>query len=82
MEIKVLTLEEIKQLKDIQKKSFEISMSFGEIEIQIQRILSKKEELKIELNKIISEEQILGQQLQQKYGDGKIDLEKGEFISI
>lgn len=82
MEIKVLTPEEIKQLKDIQKKSFEISMSFGEIEIQIQRILSKKEELKEELNKIISEEQILGQQLQQKYGDGKIDLEKGEFISI
>jgi hypothetical protein len=34
-----------------------------------------------QLKKLIQEETDLGRNLQQKYGDGSIDLEKGEFIS-
>jgi hypothetical protein len=41
----------------------------------------QKEILKEELKNLIQEETNLGQTLQQKYGDGSINLEKGEFIS-
>ena len=44
-------------------------------------IYNQKDILKEELKKLVQEELVLGKTLQQKYGDGSIDLEKGEFIS-
>ncbi len=47
----------------------------------MQEINLQKETLKEELKKLIQEETNLGKALQQKYGDGSINLEKGEFIT-
>lgn len=73
METKVLTKEEITQLTSVRSRRIQLIESFGVLQIQ-------KETLKEELKELTKEEMILGKALQQKYGNGSIDLEKGEFI--
>jgi hypothetical protein len=80
MEKKVLTQEEIAQLKNVREKRVQLVESFGILESRIQEINLQKENLKDNLKQLIQEETDLGRNLQQKYGDGSIDLEKGEFI--
>jgi stress response protein YsnF len=80
MENKVLSQEEIQQLKGIREKNAQLVEQFGFIEYQIQILLLQKEELNNNLKNIKSLEITLGKQLQDKYGDGVIDLEKGEFV--
>ena len=81
METKVLTQEEITQLKAVQQERYSIVDKFGTIEIQFQELESTKQKLKLEYEKLKQKEDVLGKQLQSKYGDGTINLEKGEFIS-
>jgi len=81
METKVLTQEEITSLKSVRKKRIQLTENFGVIELRIQEFNLQKETYKEEFKKLIQEEIKLGETLQQKYGDGSIDLEKGEFIS-
>ena len=81
METKVLTQEEITQLKAVQQERYSIIDKFGTIEIQFQELESTKQKLKLEYEKLKQKEEVLGKQLQTKYGDGTINLEKGEFIS-
>lgn len=81
METKVLTQEEITQLKAVQQERYSIVDKFGNIEIQFQELESTKQKLKLEYEKLKQKEEVLGKQLQAKYGDGTINLEKGEFVS-
>ena len=81
MATKVLTQEEIQLLKSIQEKRLQLTEQFGLIELRIQEYELQKEYLKEELKKLRQEEIKTGETLQQKYGDGTINLEKGEFIS-
>jgi len=80
METKVLTQEEIESLKFVREKRIQLTENFGVIELRMQEFNMQKEILKEELKNLIQEETNLGQTLQQKYGDGSINLEKGEFI--
>lgn len=82
METKQLTTEEIQQLKEIQQKRIQITEQFGIVEVQAQEIQMQKDFLKESLIKLRQEEMKIGTDLQQKYGDGNINLEKGEFNSI
>ena len=81
METKVLTQEEIQQLKNIQEKRIKFVEQFGILEMRTQEINFQKEILKEELKAFQQEETKIGETLQQKYGNGSIDLTKGEFIS-
>jgi hypothetical protein len=82
MTTKILTQEEIQSLKSIQEKRLQLTEQFGIIELRIQEFELQKEYLKDELKKLRQEEIQTGETLQQKYGDGTINLEKGEFISV
>ena len=82
MTTKVLTQEEITQLKAIQEKRFQLTEQFGIIELRIQEYNLQKEYLVDELKKLRQEEITVGENLQKKYGDGSINLEKGEFVSV
>jgi predicted nucleic acid-binding Zn-ribbon protein len=82
MKTKVLTQEEITQLKAVQQERYSIVDKFGTIEIQFQELESTKQKLKLDYEKLKQKEEVLGKQLQAKYGDGTIDLEKGEFVSV
>jgi hypothetical protein len=81
METKVLTQEEVTSLKSVREKRIQLTENFGIIELRIQEFNNQKDILKDELKKLVQEELVLGKNLQQKYGDGSIDLEKGEFIN-
>jgi hypothetical protein len=81
METKVLTQEEITQLKEVQQERYSIIDAFGILEIQFQELESAKQNIKLEYEKLKQKEDVLGKQLQVKYGDGTINLEKGEFVS-
>jgi len=78
METKVLTQEEITQLKNLQDKRKNLSEQFGLLEINYE---TQKQSLLYQLNQLLQEEDEIGSQLQQKYGDGTINLDKGEFTS-
>jgi hypothetical protein len=82
MENKVLTQEEIQSLKTIQINQSNIVQSLGTVEYRIQLLELDKQSLKSQLQKQIEEETTIAKELQEKYGDGNIDLEKGEFIPV
>jgi hypothetical protein len=81
METKVLTQEELQSLKAIQERRIQLTEQFGLVEMRIQEIGLQKEFLKEELKKLQQEEIAIGESLQKTYGDGTINLEKGEFVS-
>jgi hypothetical protein len=81
MEKKVLTPEEIQSILKTQKIQAKLVEDFGLVEYQIQSLTQQKQELVNELSLYKQQEIQLGKTLQEKYGDGTIDLEKGEFIS-
>ena len=80
MEKQVLTQEEIQSLKNIQNNQTLLVEQLGILEYRIQILELEKSKLKQTLQKQLEEEIKIGNQLQQKYGDGNINLEKGEFI--
>jgi hypothetical protein len=82
METKVLTQEEIQSLKKIQQNQTDLIQTLGTVEYRLQLLELDKQTLKTQLQKQIEEETVVAKQLQEKYGDGNIDLEKGEFISV
>ena len=81
MEKKVLTPEELSKLQELDSKRGQLVEQFGIIEINIQDLELQKEKLIDELSKLKAAELDLGGLLQQKYGDGNIDLTTGEVIS-
>jgi len=82
MEKQVLTQEEIQSLKNIQNNQVLLIEQLGVLEYRIQILELEKQKLKQFLQSQLKTEEEIGKQLQQKYGDGNIDLEKGEFIPI
>jgi hypothetical protein len=82
MEKQVLTQEEIQSLKTIQSNQSLLIEQLGLLEYRVLILEKEKEKLKQTLQNQIEAEEQIGKQLQQKYGDGSIDLEKGEFIPV
>ena len=79
MEQVFLTKEEIKQLKDIQEQESTLITKFGQLEYQIQSLNLQKETLKKSITDIQLKSNNLGKELQDKYGEGNIDITSGEF---
>ena len=80
MEKQVLTQEEIQSLKNIQNNQSLLIEQLGTLEYRILILEKEKQKLKQTIQNQLETEEQIGKQLQQKYGDGSIDLEKGEFI--
>jgi hypothetical protein len=79
MEPKVLTQEELTQLRDLQSQQNDLLMDLGSIEYRISLLEQNKAILKaqvIELEKLNNE---LGSKLTEKYGSGNLNLETGEI---
>lgn len=81
MEVKQITPEEIQTVKSIRQERAEIVNQFGEIEVIIQEYEMIKQELKDKLSSLKKREIAIGKELQGKYGEGTINIERGEFIS-
>ena len=81
MEKTVLTTDELQLLKNFQSTRSQIINDFGIIEFQIQELKTQKEMLVGALANLKVEENKVSQELQEKYGEGNIDLTSGEFVS-
>lgn len=77
----VLTQEELQEIKDFQDRRRTLMQQFGIIEFNIQDLESQKQQLVTELNNLKQQEIQIGSKLQDKYGEGTIDVDKGEFTS-
>jgi hypothetical protein len=82
MEKIVLTTEELQALKSFQTTRSQIINDFGIIEFQTQELKAQKEMVLKALSDLKIEENKVSQQLQEKYGEGNIDLNSGEFIGL
>jgi peptidoglycan hydrolase CwlO-like protein len=80
MENQKLTEEEIKKIQELQGKRQNTVLELGNLETYQYDIDTRKEELHTVLDELRKSDQELGKELNEKYGDGSIDLEKGEFI--
>jgi stress response protein YsnF len=80
MEQVFLTKEEIEKLKNIQANESNLITQFGQLEYQIQTLNLQKENLKNNITSLQTESSNFGKELQDKYGEGTIDITTGEFI--
>lgn len=79
MENQKLSQEELQQLKEFQTKSNKITFTLGQIDIQRALLEGQRGEILEQLASLQEKSNALAKQLQEKYGDGDIDLETGEF---
>ena len=77
-----LSEEEIQTLSQLQSDQQTLINSFGEVEMQIQLAEIKKDSLVEALTSLRNKEEEIGKTLQDKYGNGTIDLESGLFTKI
>jgi hypothetical protein len=82
MEVKVLSQEELQEVKKIQQERTNLIEQFGILEFNIQDLENQKQKLITELIVLKQKETEIGSELQKKYGIGTINIEKGEFIPI
>ena len=80
MEKKVLTNEEVSALKDLKKQYRDLTEATGVIEMQKINLEIKKEQIKEQLKSLQQKEIKLAKELEDKYGNGEISLESGEFL--
>lgn len=85
-ESKMLTAQEITSLKDLNKKFGNTLNSLGDLEIKLNLLKEKEEELLREkkgymsdYNTLRNKETEITTQLLEKYGEGKIDIESGKI---
>ena len=74
-EKKVLSQEEITELKELQATFKNLTEVSGVVEMQNYNIQIKKEQLKLNLQKLQEKEGDLAKKLEEKYGQGSISLE-------
>lgn len=82
MEKVLLKKQELDTIKEIQQTELNLVDQLGSIEYQIQTLQLQKDNLRQEIIKLQTKSQKFGDDLQQKYGDGNINIETGEFTKI
>jgi hypothetical protein len=78
----LLEKKELDTIKEIQQTELNLVDQLGSIEYQIQTLRLQKDNLRQEIIKLQTKSQKFGDDLQQKYGDGNINIETGEFTKI
>ena len=79
---KVLEKDEISKLKELRQNFTDLTTTIGNIEIQIMNLEIQKDKLKENLLNLQKEEAVLAKKLEDKYGEGSISLDSGEFLPI
>ena len=69
---KKLTSEELQIVKDLRQEYTNLAQAVGDLELQKSSLLEMQKEL-------ISKEKQIAKQLQEKYGQGSINLDTGEI---
>lgn len=77
--VKTLTSDELNSLNNLLDKNNSIIFELGQIESEFIFLNNRKQKLQEALINLKKDELELGNILNAKYGDGKINLEKGEI---
>ena len=80
METIKLTQPEIQTIEKLKEQFAEKVNTFGVLHYQLLDLEERKQQIEKELLTIRSEEQSLFKELSEKYGEGTILLESGEFV--
>ena len=75
-----LTIEELEKFKSYQLKNQEMINILGQIEIQKLNLEISKDQIKQQMMDMSEEQNSFAQEIQSKYGEGQVDIEKGLFI--
>jgi hypothetical protein len=76
-----LSEEELKVLREYQKKQNAITFDLGQVDIQKAFLEGQRSSILDGLADLQEKSNKTAKVLQKKYGDGNIDLETGEFIT-
>ena len=79
MATKKLSKEEVSKLTDYQNLTNEIVGGLGQIKLNYEMLEQKEDELLEKFSELQVNQRALAVELQEKYGEGNLDLEKGEF---
>jgi hypothetical protein len=77
-----LTQEELDTIKALNEKSRAVTVELGEIELMKIQLIKRRKYAEQYLEDLRSEQESNGKILTEKYGDGTIDLESGEFKPV
>ena len=80
MENKQLSTEEVATLKSYQDTTNEIVGGLGQIKLNIELLEQNEDELLERFRTLQKSQSATAVELTKKYGDGNLDIEKGEFI--
>lgn len=75
-----LTEEEINTIRELQQKNNAVAVELGNVELSKLQIERRRAEIITFLEDLRKEEQTFGKEMNDKYGDGTIDLGSGEFV--
>ena len=78
---KKLTQEEIKQLEKLQQQRTTMLSQLGNLEVSIMKLQKEKEKGLETIYEHQQSEQFYYKVLQEKYGQGRLDLQAKEFVS-
>jgi len=76
-----LSESEKEQLTEIVQLTQQIQSAFGNLGIREVQLNAEKEALKVELSKKNQKETEISRKINEKYGVGQIDLQRGVFIA-
>jgi hypothetical protein len=82
MEKKVLTQEELNNLKQFQSREENLIVAFGQMAYQRQNLDEQEEKLIEEKAKFEKERSELASSLTEKYGNGTINIDTGEITPV
>lgn len=75
-----LTIEEIEKIKEFQFKNQDFINVLGQIELQKINLDLTLDKVKKDIESSNDEQNVFATEIQSKYGEGQIDVEKGVFI--
>ena len=75
-----LTEEELSKFAEIQTKNNVVVNQLGNLELTKLQVENRRVEILNFLNELREEENEFGKELTEKYGEGSIDLQTGEFL--
>lgn len=77
-----LSKEELEQLRGFRRQNNEITFQLGNIDIQKAILEGQRSDTLERLANLQEESNKVGKELQEKYGEGNIDLDTGEITLV
>ena len=76
----ILTKEEIENLTSLQQEQNDLIFSLGQAEYQLEFMENRKKEVYQKLGALEGKQTTEAKAIEEKYGQGSVNLETGEFI--